>query len=67
MPVMDGYEAVAELRKTGYTKPIVALTAHAMREERLLCLSKGFSEHIAKPVDRQEMVQKIFHLVSLQA
>jgi signal transduction histidine kinase/CheY-like chemotaxis protein len=52
MPVMDGHEATTKLRDQGYKKPIVALTAHAMKEDRQRCLASGFSEHLSKPIDQ---------------
>ncbi len=62
MPVMDGYEATAHLRNQGYKVPIVALTAHAMIEEKNRCLANGFNEHISKPVDRSLLIEKIYNL-----
>ena len=59
MPVMDGYEANERLRQRGYKTPVIALTAHALREERQLCLDKGFTDHIAKPVDRVTMLKTL--------
>ncbi|PWU16428.1 MAG: hypothetical protein C5B49_10495 [Bdellovibrio sp.] len=51
MPGMDGYQATAQLRKAGFRKPIIALTAHAMKEEHQRCLEWGFDDHLSKPVD----------------
>lgn len=62
MPIMDGYEATALLRKKGYNAPIVALTAHAMIEERNRCLASGFDDHISKPVDRRLLIERIYSL-----
>ena len=51
MPVMDGYEAVAAMRKNGIEQPVIALTANAMKgyEERIL--KAGFSHYMTKPID----------------
>jgi signal transduction histidine kinase/DNA-binding response OmpR family regulator len=51
MPVMDGYTATSRLRAEGYQGVILALTAHAMKEDRDRCLRVGCDEYAAKPVD----------------
>lgn len=56
MPRMDGHEATKTLRSYGYRKPIVALTAHAMKEERERCTSSGFSNFLSKPLQREVMI-----------
>lgn len=56
MPVMDGITAVQKLREAGYKKPIIALTAHAMKEERDRCIKAGFSEFLTKPVAREDLM-----------
>lgn len=59
MPILDGYEATRKLRAQGYLRPILALTAHALKEERERCLRSGCSDHLTKPVNRLELIEKV--------
>ena len=55
----NGYEVLAKLKSKNYTKPIIALTAHAMLEEKNKALALGFADHVTKPVDRKVLIKSI--------
>ncbi len=58
MPQMDGYTATRTLRQKGYKGTIVALTAHAMAEDRAKCVEAGCDDFASKPIDRDSLIAK---------
>lgn len=64
MPILDGLQATAILRSKGYTKPILALTAHAMKEDRLRSLNAGCNEHISKPINPKLFIETVYQFAN---
>ncbi|MCP4146426.1 MAG: response regulator [bacterium] len=59
MPVMDGNEAITHLKSNGFKKPIITLSAYAMRSEIENSLSKGAVGYITKPIDFDTFFSRI--------
>jgi CheY-like chemotaxis protein len=59
MPIMDGFAATQELRSRNYKGPIIALTAHALPEEKERCIAAGCDDHVTKPVHWPHLIQVV--------
>jgi two-component system, sensor histidine kinase and response regulator len=60
MPEMDGKEATRILRRMGFNLiPIIAMTAHAMKGDREVCIAAGMNDYITKPVKREKVFEVI--------
>ena len=63
MPRLDGYEATQRLRREGYLKPIVGLTAHALKGDRERAIQDGFDDYLTKPLQRTDLVRSLSRFV----
>jgi CheY-like chemotaxis protein len=61
MPIMNGYEAIEEIRVTDSIKhiPIIAATAKAMKDDRDKCLNVGANDYITKPIDLNLLITMV--------
>jgi two-component system, sensor histidine kinase len=63
MLIQDGYVTVQKLKDKNYSKPIIALTAHAMADEKEKCIEVGCVDFLSKPINQVQLIDKIiFHL-----
>ncbi len=61
MPFMDGYTATRALRDAGYTGPVIAFTAHAMKGEQDKCFAVGCDAYLSKPISREKLITEVAH------
>jgi two-component system cell cycle response regulator DivK len=61
LPILNGWQATHRIRSMPITRtiPIIALTAYAMKEDRMKCLAVGCNEYETKPVDFKRLLEKI--------
>lgn len=64
MPVMDGYEATAEIRKVSSNVPIIAVTAYAFAQDEQRIIKSGFDAYTAKPINGKVLKDKISTLLT---
>lgn len=70
MPSLDGYSATKQVRALTDTRkarlPIIAMTAHAMKQDEERCLASGMDAYVSKPINSHELVALIERLANQQ-
>ena len=64
MPRLDGFETTRRIRAMGFVKPIIAVTASAMANDRAECLAAGCSDYLTKPIDMSKLLDIVGRAVS---
>jgi two-component system cell cycle response regulator DivK len=59
LPIMDGYEATQNIRKSNQSLPIIGLSAHAMQGDADKARNAGCTDYLTKPVDENLLLQKL--------
>src|SRR5512139_2002958 len=59
LPVMDGYQATRNIRKTFESLPIIGLSAHAMQGDEEKARAAGCNDYLTKPVDEDLLFEKL--------
>lgn len=69
LPIINGWEATEKVKSNPETKgiPVIALTAHAMAEDREKCIAAGCDDFDTKPVDLPRLLEKINTLLAAKA
>lgn len=61
MPIMDGYQATASIRKVDPKVPIIAMTANALKGDAEKCIAAGMNDYISKPIDMRLFTSLLNH------
>ncbi|WP_027390089.1 hybrid sensor histidine kinase/response regulator [Chrysiogenes arsenatis] len=67
MPIMDGYEAAKQIRKNNKHVPIIALTAATLATERQKVIDSGMDDHLAKPINSENMFKVLTRWTTKEA
>lgn len=59
MPILDGYEALRQIRSRGFTRPIIAMTAQGLYSDKEKCLAAGFDNFLLKPIQMPHLIEII--------
>ena len=59
MPLMNGIEAMKEIKKKNSLVPVIALSAFAMESDKEEALKSGFDSYLSKPIDRELLFSTI--------
>lgn len=59
MPIIDGYQTTIELRKNGFKRPIIAMTANAFSDDQVKSAEAGMDDFLLKPVSKIELFMMV--------